>query len=51
MAAGLSDVSLELIAPSWEVGSQLVVQMYQRIMDCLGIPVEWVLCVDLSIQK
>ena len=46
---GPSDVSLELIAASGQVGIHVMFEFYQRIVDGLGMSVKSVLNVVISI--
>ena len=48
---GPSDVSLELIANSVEVGIQVVTDICHRVIDGFGMPVEWVSCILVLIFK
>ena len=47
-ACRLSDVPLELIAASGEVGFKLLLK-YVRVIDGFGMPVEWALSIVVPI--
>ena len=40
-APGPSDVSLKLITASRGVGIEVMAEIYQRLLDGFGMPVEW----------
>ena len=50
-APGPSDVSLELIAASKEVGIQMMAEICWKVLDGFGMPVEWVLSMVVPIFK
>ena len=50
-APGHSDVSLELIAASWNVWTQVMAEICQRVLDGFGMPVEWALGIVVQIFK
>ena len=50
-APGHSVVSLELIAASGGVGSQVMAEVCQRVLDGFGMPVEWALRIVVPIFK
>ena len=43
-APGPSEVSLDLIATSGGVGIQVMAEIYLKVLDGFGMPVEWALC-------
>ena len=48
-APGSSEVSLELIAASGGVGIQLMAEIYQKVLDGFGMPVEWALSIVVPV--
>ena len=50
-AAGPSDISLELVAASREVGIKVMAELCQRDHDGLGMPTEWAISIVDSIFK
>ena len=48
---GPSEVSLELIAASRGVRNQVMAEICQKVINGFGMPVEWVLCIVVSIFK
>ena len=49
-AAGPSEVSVEMIAASGEIGIDLMVELCQSVLDGRGTPDEWALSVVVPIQ-
>ena len=50
-AAGPSEVSVEMIAASGEIGIGVMVELCQGVLDERGMPDEWVLSVVVPIFK
>ena len=50
-APGSSEVSLELIAASGEVGIHVMADVCQKILDGFGMPAEWALSIMVPIFK
>ena len=50
-APGPSEVSLELIAASGGVGSQVMAEICQKVIDGFGMPAEWALSMLVTIIK
>ena len=50
-AAGPSEVSVEMIAASGEIGIRVIVDLCQRVLDGRGMPDEWALSVVILIFK
>ena len=50
-APGPSEVSIESIATSGEVGIQVMAEIYKRVLHGLGMPVEWSLSIVVLIFK
>ena len=50
-APGPSEVSLELIAASGGVEIQVMAEIYQKVLDGLGIPAEWALGIVVPVFK
>ena len=50
-APGPSDVSLKVIADSGEVGTQVIAEVCQGVLDVLGMPAESDLCIVVPIFK
>ena len=48
-APGPSEVSLELIAVGWAVGIQMMAEIFQRVLNGFGMPVEWALSIVFPI--
>ena len=48
-APGPSEVSLELIAASWEVGIQVMAEPCHRVLDGFGMPVECALSIVVPV--
>ena len=51
MAAGPSEVSVEMIAASGEIGIDVMVELCQSVLDGRGMPDEWALSVVVPIFK
>ena len=49
IAPGLSDILLELIVASREVGIQVMAEICQRVIDGFGMLVEWALSIVVPI--
>ena len=50
-ATGTSEVSVEMIVASGEIGVQVMMELCQRVLDDRGMPDEWKTSVMLSIFK
>ena len=50
-AAGPSEVSVEMIAASGEIGIDVMVELCQSVLDGRGMPDEWALSVVVPILK
>ena len=50
-AAGPSEVSVEMIAASGEIGIDVMVELCQSVLDGRGMPDEWALSVVIPIFK
>ena len=50
-AAGPSEVSVEMIAASGEIGIDVMVELCQSVLDGRGMPDEWALSVVVPIFK
>ena len=48
---GPSHDSLDLIAANGDVGSQVMIVLYQRVLDWLGMPVKWALSVMVPVFR
>jgi len=50
-AAGLSEISTEIIMASGKIGEDVMMQLYQCVLDGNGIPDEWKASVVVPIFK
>ena len=50
-APGCSGVLLEVIAANVEIGIQAIAELYQRLLDGLGMPAEWALSILVPVLK
>ena len=50
-AAGFLEVSVEMIAPSGEIGIGMMVELCQGVLDGRGMPDDWALSVVVPIFK
>ena len=50
-AAGLSEVNIEMINASGQVGVEVMTELCQKVLDGAGMPDEWKTSVMLSIFK
>ena len=51
IAFGPSEVSLELIATSGGVGILMMTEVFQKVLDGFGMPVEWALSIVVQMFK
>ena len=50
-AAGPSDLSVEMIVASWEIGIGVMVELCQGVLKGKGMPTEWALTIMVPIFK